>query len=198
MTEEWLRDAYLVRKMDCTQIAHVVNRDPKSVWNWLRGFGIKTRPRGSNVSQLHNGSSPFKGKHHTEECKQRLKLIAKKDGRVPFDPSVGSYMKGRKGKDTPNWKGGLTPERQSFYSSRAWGIAVKQVWQRDNAICQRCGLDHRTILRGTIRFHIHHIDSFSISERRADVTNLVLLCEGCHKWIHSRKNRKGEFLGNGH
>jgi hypothetical protein len=64
----------------------------------------------------------------------------------------------RKG-DQPAWKGGITPERQQFYSTEEWSDAVKGVWKRDNAICQNCKKHHNTTKsRGT--FHIHHIVSF--------------------------------------
>lgn len=197
VTEEWLRDAYIVKGMSCTQIAQEVGRDQKSVWNWMKGFGIPTRKRG------HTGNLSFvkvhgmKGKHHSTETRERMSAIAKADGRVPYDPKIGSYMKGKKGADAPSWKGGLTPERQAFYASSEWSDAVKAIWKRDDAICQRCKLDHRSILRGTIRFHIHHIDSFIIRERRDVVDNLILLCEGCHKWVHSKKNKRRLYLGEG-
>src|SRR6266545_6271825 len=46
VSEKWLREHYTDKKLDTTQIAHIVKRDPKSVWNWLKDFGIPTRPRG--------------------------------------------------------------------------------------------------------------------------------------------------------
>lgn len=107
-------------------------------------------------------------------------------------------MKGRKGKDAPSWKGGVTPERQAFYSTPEWSDAVKSVWARDDAKCQRCGMDYRTVDRSEMSFHIHHIDSFMIKDRRADVDNLLLVCYKCHRWIHSKYNTTKEFLGYGH
>lgn len=201
VTEEWLRDSYLNNKMNCTEIAHKVKRDPKSVWNWLKGFGIQTRARGYGQPKnwIQKGHrSLFYGHKHTDEARRRMRLIALSDGRVPYDPLVGSYMKGRKGSDTPSWKGGMTPERQSFYSSVDWKKCVVKVWRRDDAKCCRCGLDHRTIERGHPRFHIHHIDSFSIRSQRSILTNLVLLCWPCHIWVHSKKNIMGDYLGKGH
>lgn len=201
VTKEWLEYQYLTLRRNSTEIAHEVKRDPKSVWNWLKDFGIPTRPRGQGLTsdQL---SAAMKGvtlgRRHSSESRKRMSDYAKKVGRVPYDPAVGSYMKGRRGPDTPNWKGGHTPERQAFYSTPEWKECVKAVWQRDNAICRRCGLDHRTILRGTIRFELHHVDSFAIVERRADPSNVLLICNPCHKWIHSKKNKRRLFLGKGH
>lgn len=191
VTREWLEAKYETEGLDCVQIGRLVCRDPKSVWNWLKDFGIKTRPRGGNWAQIPKGG--FKGKKHTPEFRAKLSQYAKETGRVPYKPSVGSYMKGRKGKDTPSWKGGLTPERQSFYASEEWKEACKAVWHRANARCERCGKHHNIAeVRGT--FHVHHIVSFMVRALRAEPSNLALLCKECHRFVHSRKNEAKEFL----
>lgn len=196
VTREWLKEHYIDKKLNCTQIGIIVNRDPKSVWNWLRDFGIPTRPRGgaSSPGSFRKGQEgTFKGKHHTLETRKRLSDIAKADGRVPYDPGVGSYMKGRRGADTPGWKGGITPERQAFYSLPEWAEAAKRVWARSGAKCARCEVNHNTeTRRGT--FHIHHIVSFEVRELRADISNLVLLCKPCHHFVHSNANVNSEFI----
>lgn len=196
VTKEWLIEHYVNQKLDTTQIAHIVNRDPKSVWNWLKDFGIPTRPRGGFTSPncfKKGQKNLFEGRKHTKETKRRMSEMAKKEGRVPFDPEIGSYMKGRKGENTPGWKGGITPIRQSVYSSIEWIEAVKIVWKRDKAICQRCNKKHNTRgNRGT--FHIHHIISFEIKKHRTDPNNLLLLCKKCHLWIHSKKNINHEYI----
>ena len=190
VTKEWLIEHYIEKRMDCTTISKIVNRDPKSVWNWLQYYKIPTRPRGHDISRLPKGrKSGFK---QSEETKTKLRKIAIADGRVPYDPKVGSYMKGRKGSDTPAWKGGITPERQACYSSPEWSEAVKAVWKRDKATCQRC-LSKKKNIR-TIPFDIHHIVGFSNKELRTEPSNLVLLCEPCHYWVHSKKNTTNLFI----
>ena len=89
-----------------------------------------------------------------------------------------------KGKNNPCWRGGKTPERQGFYNSEEWKEVVQHVWSRDNYHCRRCGIDHNK----DNEIHIHHIISFQIKEFRSDIHNLILLCEDCHRWIHSNKN----------
>lgn len=195
VSEAWLREHYLDKGMNSTQIAHIVHRDPKSVWNWLKDFGIPTRPRGHDTSRLPKDGSPFRGKHHTQAARDKMRELAVSTGRVPYNPEVGSYMKGRKGPNTPNWKGGISPERQAFYSSDEWKGACVGVWQRADAKCERCGLDHRTLTkdqRGS--FHVHHIISFMVREFRAKVDNLALLCAKCHRFVHGKSNTNKEFL----
>lgn len=181
--------------MSANDIAVIVRRDPKSVWNWLKADAVETRPRGHDERQRFKKGQPsrFIGRQHSPETKAKLSAIAKADGRVPFHPSIGSYMKGRKGPDTPNWKGGSTPERQACYSSHEWKEAVKAVWHRAKARCERCDVRHNTALRGS--FDMHHIVSFSNRSLRCLPANLVLLCDECHKFVHSRANTSKEWLG---
>lgn len=103
---------------------------------------------------------------------------------------VDNPMWNRKGELNPRWLGGITPERQSFYVSQEWKNACSNTWKRDNATCQRCKTKKET----DIPFHIHHIKSFEDKELRADINNLVLLCEVCHQWVHSNGNKKDEYI----
>lgn len=194
-TREWLEDQYFTQGKGAYQIGREIGRNGKRVWEWLRDYGIKTRPRGSDINQQFKKGheSAFKGLKHTDKVKEQLKQLRIKDGHVPYLKNGVHHLKGKKGDETPNWRGGCSPERQSFYSSIEWVNSVKYVWKRDNAICQRCGKYHNTEeSRG--KFHIHHIESFMNREKRADIDNLVLLCRTCHLWIHSRININKEFL----
>lgn len=195
VTKEWLIQKYVVEKLDCVQIGKIVSRDPKSVWNWLKDFGIPRRKQGhaSSATWLKKGCpNPWIGRKHTEETKRKMSERSKAEGRVPYDPAVGSYMKGRRGADVHNWKGGVTPQRQALYSSKEWKSVVRKVWRRDNAECQRCAI-HRGNDAG-ISFDIHHIVSFAIVELRAEFDNLVLLCKPCHRWVHSSLNVDKDFI----
>lgn len=197
VTKEWLEHHYLTLGWDCPQIAKEVGRDTKRVWEWLKQFGIPTRSRGfgngSRKTQRKKGeSSSFKGKKHRPETIEYFKRLAIEQGRVPYHPEIGSYMKTAYGERNPNWKGGITPERQAFYLTEEWKEAVKFVWKRDNGICQRCFKDKRKH-RG-LEFHIHHVVSFVVKELRAEPSNLVLLCIDCHNWVHSNGNVEKDFI----
>lgn len=104
---------------------------------------------------------------------------------------VDNPMWNKKGESNPNWKGGVSPERNTFYNSKEWKRVCSVVWKRDNATCQRCLIKRKET---DIPFHIHHIKTFADKELRADSSNLVLLCEICHHYVHSKKNKKKEFL----
>lgn len=192
---DWLYQKYVVEGLDTTQIAALVQRNSKRVWEWLRDYGIPTRRRGTTGNGRHTKGKP---RRLTPEAREKLSERARAarlaDGRKPYLKDGVHHLKGKRGADTPNWKGGITPERQAFYSSPEWKAAVKAVWKRDNATCQRCGKHHNTAAnRGT--FDIHHIVSFAFKELRCEVSNLALLCEDCHRWVHSNDNTEGVFLG---
>jgi hypothetical protein len=196
VNREWLYQKYVVENLTANDIAKIVKRDPKRVWGWLRDYGIETRPRGS-YTPVHfkaGEEGAFKGYRHTDKVKEKIRQSRIQDGHVPYLKNGVHHLKGKRGADTPNWKGGITPERQALYGSLEWKLAVKAVWKRDNAICQRCKLDHRTIKRGEVIFDIHHIVSFENKALRAEVSNLVLLCRPCHLWVHSRENKNKEYL----
>lgn len=196
--KKWLFTEYVTKKRTCNDIAKELSKDPKTIWSWLKKHEIPTRSRGgeSSSGSFKKGSKLWVGKKHKEETKEKIKQARLKDGHVPYLNKDGvHWLKGHKGKCHPSWKGGLTPERQSFYSSEIWSNVVKEVWKRDNAFCQNCGKHHNTELnRGN--FHIHHIVSFQVKELRSELSNLVLLCKDCHLWVHSKKNINNKFIKN--
>lgn len=194
-TKEWLIDQYFNRGKDCNKIAKEIGKDGKTVWNWFSGYGIEINKRGSYYERnLILDGSTFKGKNHKQSTKDKMRDIRLKDGHVPYLNKDGvHWLKGVTGKGHPSFKGGLTPERQSVYSSEKWCEAVKEVWKRDNATCQNCGKHHNTE-KNRGNFHIHHIISFQIKEYQTDSNNLILLCKECHKWVHSKNNINQKFI----
>lgn len=192
-TKDWLISEYVDHGKSANQIAREIGRDGKRVWEWIRDYGIETRARGHNADQnLVRDGSTFRGRRHSGSSIHKIKKSW-----VGRDISAyarnGAHIARLAKEDHPNWQGGITPERQAVYASREWGDAVRAVWDRDGAVCQRCGKNHNTdASRGT--FHIHHIAPFRFREKRCDPENLVLLCRTCHYWVHSKKNTDGLFI----
>jgi hypothetical protein len=189
-TKEWLIQEYVEKGRSADDIALSIGRDPKRVWQWLKDYGIQTRQRGADYGQLFQKGceSAFKGKSHTLENRKRTRELRLKDGRVPYLKN-GRHWLHEEGAVSPNWKGGVTPDRQDFYSTKEWKSAVAHVFARDKSTCRRCGSASK--LRGDM--HVHHVVSFAVRELRSDVSNLVLLCVDCHRWVHSNKNEKKEY-----
>lgn len=161
--KEWCMAEYITKGRSAFDIAAEFGVTENAILYWLQKHGIKCRTTSETRALKHWGRR-----------------------------GVDNPMWNKRGELNPNWRGGVTSERQAFYSSAEWKRACRQVWKRDKATCQRCGL-----LRGSradMPFHIHHIREFANGALRADLHNLMLLCETCHRFIHSKKNMGGEFI----
>ena len=159
--KNWLHEQYIVLGKSTSEIAREQGCLDTNIQYFLIKFGIKRRSTSEARKLKHWGAS-----------------------------GVDNPMWNKYGELNPNWKGGVTPERQLFYMGDDWKKACSEVWKRDNATCQRCGTKKNT----DIPFHIHHIKSFQDVELMADVNNLVLLCEACHQWVHSRGNKNNDYI----
>lgn len=161
--KDWLMSAYIDQKQSTGEISKQFGVTDASILFWLRRHKIPRR----TISEARK---------------------IKKWGLSGVD----NPMWNKRGELNPRWQGGITAERQGFYTSTEWKIACSCVWKRDKATCQRCGLNKKG--NEDMPFHIHHIIPFKNSELRAEVGNLVLLCEVCHQFIHSKRNKNHEYL----
>ena len=93
-------------------------------------------------------------------------------------------MYGKTGKANPNWNGGHSPERQSKYARYAWKELAKLILKRDNYKCQLCDSSHTT----KIKLVVHHKKQWSkYPKLRFKSSNLITLCERCHKNEHRKR-----------
>ena len=162
-SKDWLLKNYVQQGMSTGEIAAMFGVTDAAVIFWLRKHGIPRR----SVSAAR---------------------YIKHWGAVGCD----NPMWNKRGELNPNWRGGVTAERQAFYSSAEWRTACAEVWKRDRATCRRCEMKKEE--SADMPFHIHHIIPFESVDGRADTGNLVLLCEACHQFVHSRKNVAREYL----
>jgi hypothetical protein len=191
----WLYDKYVTEGLGCPEIARIVNKDPSTVQHWLECYGIPTRPRGSDRRQWFKaGQRTRLGSSHSSATRAKIGAASRARGAVPYRRNGKHWLAGTSGADNPNWRGGVTPERQTLYRSSEWRKVARFVWRRDRTTCQRCGLNAKTVDRSKVIFHIHHIVSFAVVELRCEPSNLVLLCDDCHHWVHSNENRNRDFI----
>lgn len=154
-----------------------------------KGVYIRTKENIERIKRLRIGKRPWnKGIPRSEETK--VKISEKKIGNKMSVEARMNISNGHKGEKNWNWKGGISPERQSFYTSLEWAKIVPIIWARDKKTCQRCRVKYTK----ENQFHIHHKVSFQNRELRIEPNNLVLICRKCHYWIHSNKNINKEFL----
>lgn len=175
----------------------------------------------NKMSETHkkNGNGKWnKGKKHSEETKRNksesLKL-AYKEGRMKGNKGNKltkeqrlEISKRMKGKNAPNYKGGVTPINMRLRGCTQYKIWREEVYKRDNFTCIWCGDDRGGNLEPD------HIISFSSildqirfqygvenlyekaleSELLWDTNNGRTLCKICHRktdtWGHRSNNKK--------
>jgi hypothetical protein len=191
LDHEWLREKYIDEGLSTYAIGRLVGRNPKNIFNKLRDFGIPTRSRAETLQAnawWKLGKNPRTGWHHSESTKRALRDLA--IGR-PGLCGKSNPMFGKRGAETPNWKGGTTPERQKVYRTKEWKALVKYIFCRDSYTCKRCGNGHNR----SNMLHTHHIKPWASNKTlRSDPANLITVCNRCHQWIHSAENTKREFI----
>jgi len=106
-------------------------------------------------------------------------------------PGKANGMFGRCGAANPRWIDGSAPERQTMYARSFWKELVRTVYARDGYKCLRCAAPHGV----SNRLHAHHVKTWAGNPNaRFDLSNIVTLCNGCHNWVHSKRNRAHEYL----
>ncbi len=141
--------------------------------------------------------APFYNKSHTE--KTRNKMSIKKKNKPCLETTRKKISDGHigkfKGEKHPNWKGGITKLQSQIRNSMFYNIWRKEVFQRDNYTCQKCGQVGEVL-------HAHHIKLFSktlkeyniktLEEAESckalwDINNGITLCKRHHKEKHFKK-----------
>ena len=132
------RSAITREKMSKSHLGKKVTQETKNK--------ISTSSKGKD---LHGVRNPFFGKKHTEETKQKIR------DNHPY--------KGKKGSDTPAWKGG----------GISW--AKREVKERDDFTCRHCGLREPDIMV------VDHTKPKALfPELSVLIENMVTLCPNCH------------------
>ena len=88
-----------------------------------------------------------------------------------------------KGEGNPNWQGGLNKDGYSYRFNKQ---LKEKIRNRDNRICQCCGLKENNHIRGNkqIKLTVHHID---YNKQNCKEDNLISLCNKCN--IKANTNR---------
>jgi hypothetical protein len=120
---------------------------------------------------IKKNGGPMKGKTHTDEAKKKT-------------------SEALKGKNTPNWQGGITPLntiRRHSIEHREWR---EKIYKRDDFTCQVCKE------RGG-RIEPHHIKPWrKFKDERYDISNGITLCIHCHKLTTRNEEKLIDFFSN--
>ncbi len=142
-------------------------RDEKG--RFIKGHFVPPEWR-KKVSELATKNKYNEGHKHSAKTKKK----------------ISENRKGKAcGKDNGWWRGGISRVYKTGYYSTEYKEWRKAVFERDNYVCQKCGL------RGNKVFlTAHHIKSFAkFPALRYNVNNGLTLCEDCHKLTDNYKGR---------
>lgn len=118
------------------------------------------------------------GKKLSLEHRKKLSILRKKlylEGKL--------NLSHKKGKENPNWKGGVSEENHLLRTSKRFKNWREKVFTRDNYTCQLCG-DKKG---GNL--HAHHIKFWHSHPKLRFITkNGLTLCNKCHQEIHKGKD----------
>jgi 5-methylcytosine-specific restriction endonuclease McrA len=178
-----------------------------------KGIYERTEQHKENCRQLlvkmrDNPNFGMKGKHHTNQTKQKIsnklkmEQIGFKRGYIPWNKGLTKETDLRvaklehkvslalKNKPKPwqsnensrFWRGGISHCYNRKLSKIWWKIQRNRCLKRDEYTCKRCGCKNKEL-------HIHHIIPWYIYENNK-LSNLITLCESCHMKIEREYDKK--------
>ena len=164
-----IEDLYINKKLSIRNIASMLNHTQYQIRSGMLYYKIPRKNR-------------MKGIHHTQETKEKLRKIFLNR---TFPPETIEKMRKAKeglynGSNNPNWRGGRGDANKIRLSASSWRRIATKIRQRDNYKCQVCGKE--------LSYDVHHIIPYAISSNFMnpnDDSNLITVCQSCHKKLES-------------
>lgn len=155
----------------------------KNYWTGKKNLELSKRQKGKSNPMF--GKIPWnKNKCHSEETKEKIRKAHILRGTKP-------PVQHLKGKESPSWKGGITPENNKIRNGTDISNWKKKVFKRDDYTCQK------TKIKGG-KLCCHHILNFAeYPDLRCKISNGITFLEEIHKEFHKiygRKNNTKEQL----
>lgn len=91
------------------------------------------------------------------------------------------------GEKNPRWKGGISKEGKSFYSSPEWKALRVKVFERDGYKCVKCHKSKRLLEANHIKPRAKNLDL------RLEISNIETLCRKCHTKKTILQHKQGLF-----
>lgn len=184
-----LKKLYVDKRRSGIQIANSLGVNRTTVYRWLREAGIQIREPSENTHPaLRNGEKMREMYVDNEETITEIanKLSASKNtvskSLERFKIEKRDWRDEISGPKNPFWKGGSKPYGEGWTNQKR-----RMVLERDDSMCQSCGMSQDTHRDETGQgLHIHHVipaSKFDNPRKRNDISNLIAMCSSCHrKW----------------
>ena len=133
------------------------------------------------------------GKKHSEETRKKISIANKGKSSWCKNKKLSKETRLKMGtshmrKNNPNWQGGISFEP---YPTDWVDLLKESIRQRDNYVCQICGI-HQSELKGWYKkLDVHHID---YNKDNCDPKNLTALCRNCHIKTNGNREYWGKYF----
>jgi len=157
--------------------------------------------RNSQQTEFKKGHIGWnKGGYRSEKVKEKISKANKGKHfniNTEFEKGENHPNYGKKGKDCPLWKGGITPLLQQIRHNFKYRQWRSDVFTRDNFTCQDCGDDkggnleahHKKTLSSILQYYeITTLEGAMSCEELWNINNGITLCKDCHKKLHKKIN----------
>ena len=167
----------------------------KGIYNFQYGKKGKLSPnfgKKRTEEQRKRYSEAQKGKHPTEETRQKMKESAIERNKNPENNGMFGKQRTEESKQkqakarTGKYTGENSPHWQNGKSFEEYGIEFNKplkhsILKRANYTCQdpNCKGEHK-------KLHVHHID---YNKKNNNPKNLIALCSSCHAKTNGKNNR---------
>ena len=139
-----------------------------------------------------------RGKHVSEETRKKISVA--RLGRTFSDETkkkMSDAQKGKprpwlQGKNSPSWKGGISPWRNQLAGTIPYKNWRTAIFKRDDYTCQMCGERGGKLQAHHIRPVRDNINTLLIF----DIDNGITLCEDCHISISGHEEGFKSFFDN--
>ena len=182
------------RKISETKKGHPVSKETRrKTSETLKGFKPSKEARirmsvgrkGMVFTEEHrkNMSEAQKGRVFSRETRRNMSEGHK--GIVFTEEHKRKLSEAHKGEKGSNWQGGI-----SFLPYPiGWTESLREsIRERDNYVCQLCGIHQDELERN---LHIHHID---YDKDNLDPKNLISLCQSCHMKTNYDRDKWYEYF----
>ncbi len=135
--------------------------------NTLKGRTIPDNVR-KKISLNH--ARVWLGKSFSDEHRKKMSLA-----RIGIKLSKETCMRmslSKRGKDHPNWKGGVSPLHKRIKRTKEYISWRTQIFERDNYTCQECG--RHSMIGDRVILHPHHIKQFAYIVKEMVDSNIGL------------------------
>lgn len=221
-----LHRLYVVEGLSCERIGLIYDLAATTIWKWLKRYGIPVRSKkaaraiavppvytGQSLANKQAAAAAMRTKIGPEA---RAKHAAAMKGRTPPNKGVPwtdekrakimahwedpdrrrKASERQRGDKSPRWRGGAKSELNRRLDTAEWRRTRKEVYARDNWICQdcRCKCKNSADAKndGRKKIQAHHL--LARRDGGTDtLDNLITLCMSCHhKRESALKERRAE------